>query len=96
VPFLVLGSDELKYLVGMESVAAAVVALAILLAIVFVIVFDVFCLVLLGAKERARFLPRWIWAFVIICLSPIGGAAFLISRRNPKPGIGSTGWTPSG
>jgi amino acid transporter len=87
---------KLKYLVGMESVAAAVVALAVLLAIVLVIVFDVFCLVLLGANERVRFLPKWIWAFAIVCLSPIGGAVFLISRRNPKPGIGSTGWTPSG
>lgn len=80
----------------MESVAAAVVAIAVLLALVFIIVFDVFCLVLLGASERARFLPKWTWAFVIICLSPIGGAVFLISRRNPRPGIGSTGWTPGG
>lgn len=64
----------------MESVLAAVVAVLILLAMVLVVGFDVFCLVRLSNSERARFLPKWIWAIAIVCLSPLGGAAYLASR----------------
>lgn len=64
----------------MESVLAAIVAVLILLAMVLVVGFDVFCLVRLSTSERARFLPKWIWAIAIVCLSPLGGVAYLASR----------------
>jgi hypothetical protein len=38
-----------------------------------------------------RFLPRWAWAVVVVCVSPLGGAVYLLSQRlgrsrRPVPG----------
>jgi hypothetical protein len=34
-----------------------------------------------AAADRVRFLPKQAWAAVIICISPFGGAAYLLSQR---------------
>jgi membrane protein implicated in regulation of membrane protease activity len=68
----------------MEGLAAAVVLIAILLGILLVIAFDLFCLVDLAVAGRARFLPKLAWAVVIVCISPLGGLGYLLSRRWPK------------
>lgn len=65
----------------MEGLAAAVVLIAILLGILLVVAFDLFCLVDLAAAGRARFLPKLVWAVVIVCISPFGGLGYLLSRR---------------
>jgi hypothetical protein len=64
----------------MEGLAAAVVLLAILAGILLVVAFDVFCLVDLAAADRARFMPKVLWAVFIVFLSPIGGLVYLVSR----------------
>jgi membrane protein implicated in regulation of membrane protease activity len=74
-----------------ESVLAAVVAVAIILAILLVIGFDVFCLVLLSTSGRAPFLPKWIWALAIVCLSPVGGLAYVTCRRARRRARGNSG-----
>jgi hypothetical protein len=68
----------------MEGIAASVVAIAILLGVLLVVAFDVFCLVQLAAADRARFLPKLVWAVVIVCISPLGGAAYLFCQRQPR------------
>jgi hypothetical protein len=65
----------------MEGLAAAVVAIGIMLGVLLLVAFDVFCLVNLAAADRARFLPKLAWAVVIVCVSPLGGLAYLLSRR---------------
>jgi hypothetical protein len=65
----------------MEGLAAAVVAIGILLGVLLLVAFDVLCLVDLAAADRARFLPKLAWAVVIVCVSPLGGLAYLLSRR---------------
>ena len=68
----------------MEGVAASVVLLAILLGVLLVVVFDVFCLLHLGKADTAHFLPKFVWAVLIVCISPIGGLAYLLAQRLPK------------
>jgi hypothetical protein len=63
----------------MQGIAAAIVLMAILLGVLLVVVFDLFCLVRLATSDRVRFLPRLAWAALIVCISPLGGAAFLLS-----------------
>jgi hypothetical protein len=65
----------------MEGLAAALVAIGILLGVLLLVAFDVFCLVDLAAADRARILPKLSWAVVIVCVSPLGGLAYLLSRR---------------
>jgi hypothetical protein len=57
----------------MEGVAASVVLIAILLGVLPVVAFDVFCLLHLGKADTAHFLPKFVWAVLIVCISPIGG-----------------------
>jgi len=57
----------------MEGLAASVVLIAILLGVLLVVVFDVFCLLHLGKADTAHFLPKFVWAGLIVCVSPIGG-----------------------
>jgi hypothetical protein len=68
----------------MEGLSAAVVLMAILLGVLLVVVFDVFCLLHLGTVGTARFLPRFFWAVLIVCASPIGGVAYLLAQSLPK------------
>jgi Phospholipase_D-nuclease N-terminal len=67
-----------------EGLAAAVALIVILLGILLVVAFDLFCLVDLAASNRARFLPKPAWAVVIVCISPLGGLGYLLSRRRPR------------
>jgi hypothetical protein len=74
------GGVRLSNVPDMEGLAAAVVLVAILLGVVLVAAFDVVCLVHLAAADRARFLPKSVWAVLIVCTSPLGGAAYLLCR----------------
>ena len=38
--------------------------------------FEIFCLVALAKTRHPRYLPKWAWA-VLICVSGLGGLAFL-------------------
>jgi hypothetical protein len=65
----------------MWGLAAAAVLLAVLLGILLVVAFDVVCLVDLATADQVRFLPKLAWAVVIVCVSPLGGVGYLLSRR---------------
>ncbi|MGH3221038.1 MAG: hypothetical protein ACRDPY_20480 [Streptosporangiaceae bacterium] len=68
----------------MEGLSASVVLIAILLGVLLVVVFDVFCLLRLGTADAVHFLPRFVWAVLIVCTSPIGGLVYLLAQRLPK------------
>jgi hypothetical protein len=68
----------------MGGLAASVVVIAILLGVLLVVVFDVFCLLRLWAADAAHFLPKFVWAVLIVCISPIGGLVYLLAQRLPK------------
>jgi hypothetical protein len=74
----------------MEGLAASVVVIAILLGVLLVVVFDVFCLLRLGGTaDTAHFVPRSIWALLIVGTSPLGGLVYLLAqrlrKRSPEP-----------
>jgi ABC-2 type transport system ATP-binding protein len=69
-----------------EGLAASVVAIAILLGVVFLVGFMVVCLVRLAAADDVRFLPKWAWAVVVVCVNPLGGVAYLLSQL-PRRGV---------
>jgi hypothetical protein len=74
----------------MEGLAASVVLIAILLGFLLVVVFDVFCLLRLGGTaDTAHFVPRFVWAVLIVVISPIGGLIYLLAqrlrKRSPEP-----------
>jgi hypothetical protein len=74
----------------MGGLAASVVAIAILLGVLAVVVFDVFCLLRLwGTADTAHFVPRFVWAVLIVGTSPIGGLVYLLAqrlrKRSPEP-----------
>ena len=68
----------------MQGLAASVVLLAILLGVLLVVVFDVFCLLHLGKADTVHFLPKFAWAVLVVCTSPIGGLVYLLAQRLPK------------
>lgn len=74
---------------NMGGLAASVVVIAILLGVLLVVVFDIFCLLRLWAADTARFLPKFVWAALIVCASPLGGFAYLLAqrlrKRSPEP-----------
>jgi hypothetical protein len=87
----------------MEGLSASVVLIALLLGILLVVVFDVFCLLRLGTANNAHFVPRFVWAVLIVGISPIGGLVYLLAQRlrkrspepmtmRPRPLPGSTAW----
>jgi hypothetical protein len=87
----------------MEGLSASVVLIGILLGVLLVVVFDVFCLLRLGTANTAHFLPRFVWAVLIVGASPIGGLVYLLAQRlrkrspepmtmRPKPSLGSEAW----
>ena len=55
-----------------------------LLGVLLVVVFDIFCLLRLGTTDTAHFLPKFVWAVLIACTSPIGGLVYLLAQRLPK------------
>jgi hypothetical protein len=87
----------------MEGLSASVVLIAILIGVLLVVVFDVFCLLRLGTATTAHFVPRFVWAVLIVGASPIGGLVYLLAQRlrvrspepmtmRPRPSLGSTAW----
>ena len=78
--------------------------IAILLGVLLVVVFDVFCLLRLGGTaDTAHFVPKFVWAVLIVCTSPIGGLVYLLAQRlrkrspepmtmRPRPLLGSKAW----
>jgi hypothetical protein len=68
----------------MEGLAASVVLIAILLGVLLVVVFDIFCLRHLGKADTAHFLPKFVWAVLVVCASPVGGLVYLLAQRLPK------------
>jgi len=56
----------------MEGLSASVVLIAIMLGVLLVVAFDVFCLLRLATADTAHFLPKFAWAVLIVCTSPIG------------------------
>ena len=48
--------------------------------IIMEVVLVVFCLYRLKV-DRVKFLPKWAWALIIICIQLIGGIAFLLIGR---------------
>lgn len=64
----------------MEAFAAAVVAIAILGAAVLLVAFMLFCLVRISQADEVRFLPKWAWALIVVCVSPLGGVLYLLSQ----------------
>lgn len=65
----------------MDGVAASVALIAILLGILLLVAFDLFCLLRLAVAGPAGVLPRLAWAAAIVCVSPLGGLAYLLSSR---------------
>lgn len=82
----------------MEGLGAAAVLIAILLGVLLLVAFDLFCLVHLAVAGRAGLLPKLAWAVVIVCVSPFGGAAYLLfqrqQRRRLPVGCGSSTRSP--
>jgi hypothetical protein len=87
----------------MEGLLASVVLIAILLGVLLVVVFDVFCLLRLGTADTAHFVPRFVWAVLIVGTSPLGGLVYLLAQRlrkrsaepmtmPPRPLLGSKAW----
>jgi hypothetical protein len=87
----------------MGGLAASIVLIAILLGVLLVVVFDVFCLLRLATADTAHFLPKFVWAVLIVCTSPIGGLVYLLARRlskrspepvtmRPRPLLGQKAW----
>jgi hypothetical protein len=70
----------------MEGLEAAVVLIAVFFGILLAAAFTVYCLLHLGAADRARFLPKLAWVVAIVCACPIGGAAYLLCQRQPSGG----------
>jgi len=87
----------------MEGLLASVVLIAIMLGVLLVVVFDVFCLLRLATADTAHFLPKFAWAVLIVCTSPIGGLVYLLAQRlskrspepvtmRPRPLLGNKAW----
>ena len=68
----------------MEGLAASVLLIAIVLGVLLVVVFDIFCLLHLRKADTAHFLPKFAWAVLIVCTSPLGGLVYLLAQRLPK------------
>ena len=78
------GRRCLMYVRGVNDLSASIVLIAILLGILLVGVLDVLCLLHLGTAANARFAPKFVWAVLIVCASPIGGLVYLLAQRLPK------------
>jgi hypothetical protein len=87
----------------MEGLSASVVLIAIMLGALLMVVFEVFCLLCLATADTAHFLPKFAWAVLIVCTSPIGGLVYLLAQRlskrslepvttRPRPLLGQKAW----
>jgi hypothetical protein len=86
-----------------EGLSASVVLIAILLGVLLLVVFDIFCLLRLATSPTAHFVPRFVWAVLIVGTSPVGGLVYLLAQRlrkrspelmtmRPRPLLGSKVW----
>jgi hypothetical protein len=73
-----------------EGLAASVVLTAILLGVLLAVVFDIFCLLRLVTADTGHFLPKFAWAVLIVCASPIGGLVYLLAQA-PVEAIAGAG-----
>jgi Phospholipase_D-nuclease N-terminal len=80
-PLLACGRCNVR---DVQGLSASVVLIAILLGVLLVVVFDVFCLLHLGKADTAHFLPKFVWAVLVVCTGPIGGLVYLLAQRLPK------------
>ena len=55
-----------------------------MLGVLLVVVFDVFCLLRLATADTVHFLPKFAWAVLILCTSPVGGLVYLLAQRLSK------------
>ena len=65
----------------MGGVAASVTLIPILLGVMLLVAFDLFCLLRLAVSGPAGLILRLGWAAAIVCVSPLGGIAYLFSTR---------------
>ena len=79
---------SVMYRARVKAVLAVVVLGAILAGILLLLAFDVFCLLHLGTAESARFLPKFVWAVLIVCVSPVGGVVYLLAQRGDRRSAG--------
>jgi Phospholipase_D-nuclease N-terminal len=68
----------------MEGLSASVVLIAILLGVLLVVAFDIFCLLQLATADTVHFLPKFVWAVLVVCASPVGGLVYLLTQRLPN------------
>jgi Phospholipase_D-nuclease N-terminal len=73
-----------------EGLTASVVLIAILLGVLLAVVFDIFCLLRLVTADAGHFLPKFAWAVLIVCVSPIGGLVYLLAQA-PVEAIAGAG-----
>ncbi|MHA6525711.1 PLD nuclease N-terminal domain-containing protein [Tessaracoccus sp. G1721] len=64
--------------------------MARVLLIIAIVMLTVYCVVEVAQARgyRVRAMPRWLWAFTVICLPVVGPAAWLLLGRptkGPKP-----------
>jgi hypothetical protein len=97
-------AGSVVYRRGVEGLLASVVLVALLLGVLLVVVFDVFCLLRLGGTaDDAHFVPRSVWAVLIVAAGPVGGLVYLFAQRlrkrsperltmRPGPLLGSKAW----
>ena len=62
------------------GISWAAVAPLIVLALAWV----VFCLFQVNRAPQVRWLPRWVWALVVVLSVPLGGIVFLLGGRTER------------
>jgi len=51
--------------------------------VVLVLAFVVYCWIDISRNE-VRYLPKWLWAVIVVLSIPIGGIVYLIVGRDPE------------
>jgi hypothetical protein len=74
----------LTNVLSMGGLVASAVVIAAVLGVLLVVAFDIFCLVHLAVTYHIPFLAKLAWAALIVCVSPIGGALYLLCQRQLK------------
>ena len=66
----------------MTGLLASLALVGILLALLLVVGFAIFCLLHLAGADRVRFLPKVVWAILIIISPLLGGIFYLLLGRD--------------
>jgi dolichyl-phosphate-mannose--protein O-mannosyl transferase len=65
---------------------------ALLPLLILAVVFDVFCLIDLVRAKSVRYLPKVVWAIIIVLMSvPLGALLYLFVGRDPNQGSRARG-----